>query len=406
MNKDIEKTVTEIRGKFDTSKLSDFITNENAISSNPSVSLGIHIPKWQGPLTIKQFVFGQSNPTYLIIDANNNLSVLRRKPFPNSKLVSKSAHAIEREFFIINGINTLNERSSKKVPVPDTYFLCEDESIIGYVFYVMEYVEGASIKNPDMGDLAPAKKDQLWNSIMDTITAIHSLDADKLIESLPEKHFPQFKKPKSVTGSSASYFERQMKTLAGVSKKQGETVEPIPHFDVITQYILKNAPKDPVKKMLIHGDCKIDNFLFDKQLNKVIAVLDWELCTFGHPLFDLANFLQPFQIPNELNALFFAPLETDVGKENSASLQLIQDKLKLYKQKLGFVWDPNDPSNDPVKKWQVGFLFGLVRLSVISQGIAMRIKKGSASSANAAGFGSLYPYLAELVFGDIRPPKL
>ncbi|CAH6722827.1 hypothetical protein CLIB1444_11S01992 [[Candida] jaroonii] len=401
MNEEIEKTVTKIRSPFDTDSLEKFLTSD--ISQNSQVSLGVEIPKWKAPLTIKQFTFGQSNPTYLIIDGDNKLSVMRKKPSPNAKLVSKSAHAIEREFFILNGINRLNQNTDKKVPIPQTYFLCEDESVIGYVFYVMEFIDGTSIKNPDMTAISDEKRQVLWNSIMETITAIHSLDAEKLIDLLPEKHFPQFKKP---SNKSTSYFERQIKTLAAVSQKQSEVVDPIPDFNKITSYILRNAPKDPTKLSLIHGDCKIDNFIFSKDQTRVIAVLDWELCTFGHPLFDLANFLQNFQLPNQLNRMMFSPLKTQMGIENPESLALIKEKLKLYYEKLGHPWDENDPSNDPLKKWPVGFVFGLTRLSVIAQGIAMRVKKGSASSANATAFGSLYPYLAEICMENINQSHL
>lgn len=400
MDKDIAKTVTEVRNEFDINSLTQFLTNESAINSNSRVSKGLSIPKWEGPLTIKQFVFGQSNPTYLIIDKNNNFSVLRRKPFPNAKLVSKLAHAVEREFFILNGINRLNQGSSKQVPVPNTYLLCEDESIIGYTFYVMEFINGALIKNPDMPNVSPEKKEQLWNSIMDTITAIHSLDAEKLIDLLPEAHFPQFKAAKSAKGG-ASYFERQMKTLSAVSKRQSEVVEPIPDFEQIVNYVLKASPKDPSKRTLIHGDCKIDNFLFDKDLTRVAAVLDWELCTFGHPLFDLGNFFQPFQFPNDLNNILLKPQNTDIGRENPESAKVVQEKLKLYYSKLGYKWDPNDDSNNPVDKWQVGFIFGLVRLSVISQGIAMRVQKGTASSGNAKAAAGLYFLLSSLIMEDM-----
>lgn len=401
MNKDIAKSVTDIRNQFDTQSLEKFLTNRSSITSNSSVSVGHMLPDWQGPLTIKQFVFGQSNPTYLIIDSNNKLAVLRRKPFPNAKLVSKLAHAIEREFFILNGINGLNQHNDKKVSVPDTYLLCEDESVIGYAFYVMEFIEGVLIKNPEMGNLSPEIKNRLWHSIMDTITAIHSLDADKLIDTLPEKHFPQFKASKP--SGSSSYFERQMKTLSAVSKKQSEVVESIPDFDKIVNYILKAAPKDPAKKTLIHGDCKIDNFLFSKDLTRVAAVLDWELCTFGHPLFDLSNFLQPFQFPNQLNARLAGPPDTKIGRENPESLKEIQDRLKLYYTKLGYKWDPNDESNNPIDKWQVGFIFGLARLCVICQGIAMRVKKGTASSANAQAAANLYFVLSPLIMMDMPP---
>lgn len=400
MNKDIEKVVSDIRGQFNTDGLIKFLSNK---IENDAVTLGINTPQWQLPITIKQFTFGQSNPTYLIIDGNNKLSVLRRKPSPNNKLVSKSAHAIEREFFILNGINKLNQTTDRKVPIPDTYLLCEDESIIGYVFYVMEFIEGKAIKNPEMVGIPSDQQEELWSSIMDTLTSIHSLDSAKLIELLPEKHFPQFKKPSDLP---LSYFERQTKTLSNVSNMQTKLVEAIPHFNDISNYILKSAPKDPVKQTLIHGDFKIDNLIFDKNSNRVMAVLDWELCTFGHPLFDLANLLQPFQLPKQLNTMFFSSLEITIGRENPKSLALIEDQLKLYHQKLGWKWNDDDSSNNALDKWTVGFVFGLFRLCVISQGIAMRISKGTASSANAAGAAKLYPLLSRISMDNINTSKL
>lgn len=396
MNKDIEKTITEIRSPLDSSRLSKFLT-EGKYSNK--VTLGLDIPKWKGPFTIKQFVFGQSNPTYLIIDGNGKFAVLRRKPSPNDKLVAKLAHAIEREFFLLNGINHLNEKSPRKVPIPQPYLLCEDESVIGYVFYVMEFIDGAQIKSPEMPGLEQAQKDRLWNAIMETISAIHSLDVEELLHYLPETHFPR-------SNSSSSYFERQVRTLKGVSDRQSKVVDEIPSFDKICQYILKHGPSDPEKKTLIHGDCKIDNLLFDKSFTKVVAVLDWELSTFGHPLFDLANFLTPFQLPSELIQLMSGSSKSKIGKDHPESLAMITSSLKLYYDKLGHPWDKNDPSNNPIDTWNVGFVFGLTRLSVISQGIAMRIQKGSASSANAAGFAMMYPYLANLVMEEINESKL
>ena len=174
----------------------------------------------------------------------------------------------------------------------------------------------------------------------------------------------------------------------------------------IIQKILKSAPKDPVKQTLIHGDFKIDNLIFDKNSNRVMAVLDWELCTFGHPLFDLANLLQPFQLPKQLNTMFFSSLEITIGRENPKSLALIEDQLKLYHQKLGWKWNDDDSSNNALDKWTVGFVFGLFRLCVISQGIAMRISKGTASSANAAGAAKLYPLLSRISMDNINTSKL
>lgn len=399
--------VTEIRSPMDTEGLKKYLSS-NPASSSPkttkgSTSLPIFDPK---NIIFKQFKFGQSNPTYLIEDPTNGSKfVLRRKPSPNDKLVSKSAHAIEREFFILNGINICNKSNSdatRHVPVPDVYLLCEDESVIGYVFYLMQYIDGRQIVNPSLPGIPENEKIEYWNSIMETISSIHSLDTTLLIKHLPANHFPQFqpeKLAKSVGGST--YFQRQIKTLSSVSKLQSKTVKEIPHFEKICSWLLRKAPQDPSKPTLIHGDFKIDNILFDKSSSKIITVLDWELCTFGHPLFDLANFLQPFQLPNELNLLLYKPDKTDMGREASGSIDSVYDNLKIYQQKLGSDWNSHDKSNNAIDNWDVGFVFGLLRLCVISQGIAMRVAKGNASSAEASGYANLYPYLAGLAVETI-----
>lgn len=389
--------ITEIRNSFDTQGLEKYLSN---LSSASHTTFGLNKPNFKLPLTIKQFKFGQSNPTYFITDANGFEFVLRRKPVANDKLVSKSAHAIEREFFMLRGIQVCNESRTKKVPVPDLYLLCEDESVIGYVFYLMEYVKGRQIKNPSMPGMSEAEANLHWNSIMETILAVHSLDPDTLIKELPANHFPQFQ-PEKMAKSSGSYFQRQIRTLSSVANLQSKVVDPIPHFDRICKWLLEHAPNDPSKKSLIHGDFKIDNVLFDVNEPKIVAVLDWELCTFGHPLFDLANFLQPFQLPNQLNLLLYKPDKTDMGIEKPGSLDSIYDKLAIYQSKLGYNWNDKEPSNNASDNWNVGFVFGILRLCVISQGIAMRVAKGSASSGDAAGYAKLYLHLPDLALNTI-----
>lgn len=390
--------VTEVRNSFDTQGLERYLSN---LSNAHHTTFGLNKPNFKLPLTIKQFKFGQSNPTYFITDANGFEFVLRRKPVANDKLVSKSAHAIEREFFMLRGIQVCNKPRTKKVPVPDLYLLCEDESVIGFVFYLMEYVNGRQIKNPSMQGMSESDAKLHWDSIMETILSVHSLDPDTLIKELPANHFPQFQ-PEKMAKSSGSYFQRQIRTLSSVANLQSKVVDPIPHFDQICKWLLEKAPNDPSKKSLIHGDFKIDNVLFDVNEPKIVAVLDWELCTFGHPLFDLANFLQPFQLPNQLNLLLYKPDKTDMGIEKPGSLDSIYDKLAIYQSKLGYNWNDNDPSNNASDNWNVGFVFGLLRLCVISQGIAMRVAKGSASSGDAAGYAKLYLHLPDLALNTIN----
>lgn len=393
--------VTEVRNPIRLSNLEKYLCD---LPQDENTTLGLPFHALSPPFTIKQFKFGQSNPTYYLADSKGREFVLRRKPSPNAKLVSRSAHAIEREFFLLRGIGLLNQTETdtdRKVPVPKVYILCEDESIIGTVFYIMEYISGQQLKNPDMPEIELEEDKQLyWNSIMTTIAAIHHLDGETLIKHLPAKHFPQFQNVEKL--KSSSYFKRQIKTLGGVHQGQLKVVDPIPYFDDICQWLAKNAPKDPAHLTLIHGDFKIDNILFNPRTKTVNTVLDWELSTFGHPLFDLSNFLQPFQFPNKLNKMFFYPAKTDVGNENPRSAHISQDKLKLYYERYGEPWDPRDLSNNPIDLWLVGYVFGLLRLCVISQGIALRVKKGVASSGNAEGYAGLYPYLSQLAIEGMK----
>ncbi|KAG7194194.1 uncharacterized protein KQ657_004904 [Scheffersomyces spartinae] len=377
---------------LDVGKLEQYL---KAPTHNSQTVLGLTPIEFVSPITVKQFRFGQSNPTYYLKDANGREAVLRRKPIQNSKLVSKSAHAVEREFYLLRGIGIANQKNARKVPIPQTYLLCEDELVIGYVFYVMEFINGKAIKVPEMPGIPEEQQLKYWDSIMETLAAIHSLDAVELIKTLPATHFPQFQLDKVEKLSSSTYFERQVRTMLAVSKKQSQTVDPIPHFDFICQWILNRAPQDPNNLTLVHGDFKIDNLLFDDE--KVVTVLDWELCTFGHPIFDLSNFLQSYDLPKDLNAMFYNDPDVQVGKELKQSTEKLARELRLYQSKYGrSTWKDNDPKNNPLDLWPVGFVFGLLRLCVISQGIAMRSKGGTASSAQAQAFGLMYPFLADL----------
>lgn len=386
--------VTEIRNPLDVLRLVNFLSKipENIVK-------GRKVPQFATPLSVKQFAFGQSNPTYLIIDNHGKHYVLRRKPMANGKLVLKLAHAIEREFYILNAISHCNDtvEARRRVPVPDVYLLCEDESVLGCVFYLMECIEGRLLKRADMPEIPAESQDKYWAAVMQTVAAIHSLDYKILAQHLPAKHFPNVAKA-SQNKPQFLYFQRQIKTLKQMEALQAKAVDPIPHFDAIIDWVIQHAPNDPSSQMLIHGDCKIDNLLFHPTEPRVIAVLDWELCTVGHPLFDLANLLQPFEFPNKLNRIVYRSNTATIGREESSSSRKLKKLLEMYTQNLGNQWDLLNPTNNPIDQWRLGTVFGFLRLCVISQGIGMRMKNGAASSASAATFGSLYIYLSELAY--------
>lgn len=393
-------SLTPIRNPLDVSRLRRFLASVpgNAVLGSAPLPSFPSVDK----LEVQQFKFGQSNPTYLVFDpVTGHKFVLRRKPLPNAKLVSKLAHAVEREFYMLRGIARCNESHLKKVPVPHVYLLCEDESVVDYVFYLMEFVDGRHIINPALPGIPKDQHHRYWLLIMDTIAAIHSLDYKQLVQLLPAEHFPQFQPDKLKKGGPL-YFERQIKTLTGVANLQLKTVDPIPDYNKIAQWLLKHAPPDPAQVTLIHGDFKIDNVVFAHDSPKIIAVLDWELCTFGHPIFDLANFLQPYGFPSSANQMLYRTKNADIGRDLPGVDNIVRSHLSLYHEKLGHPWN-DDPSINAHNYWDAGFVFGLLRLCVISQGIAMRAAKGSASLAEAATYGGLYPALAGLALETIEP---
>lgn len=335
------------------------------------------------PLNVKQFKFGQSNPTYLVTDSKGTKAVLRKKPTSNKKLISKTAHAIEREFFMLASIKNINNEKSlgaKPVPVADVFLLCEDEQHIDAVFYVMKFVKGRIFHDPSFPTLkADGERAKYWDSVLETAASIHSIPSDALFSQLPDRFF---KKPDP--NPKFSYFERQVKSLTKIQSLQAKDVDPIPYFDEISKYLLRTAPKDPKVPSLIHGDFKIDNFVFHPTEPKIIAVLDWELCTNGHPLFDLANVLQPFCMPTSLNK-FFAKFDIEQDDE------LVKTVLDGYEEKAKPEWDIQ-------KLWNTALVFGLYRVAVISQGIAQRVVRGSASSETAKVTAGMYPHVGELAF--------
>ncbi|SAM02173.1 hypothetical protein [Absidia glauca] len=222
------------------------------------------------------------NPTYLLKDGNQQQYVLRKKP-PGA-LLSKTAHAIEREYRIINALGQHTD-----VPVPKVYALCEDDSVIGTPFYVMEFLKGRIFEDVRMLSLSYEDRKKCWFSALETLAKLHQVDFKAIgLESY---------------GRNSGFYERQMKSLHRVSsaqasvvdKETGEKVQELPRLDEMFAWFKKNQPKD--KATIVHGDFKIDNVVFHPTECRVIGILDWELSTIGHPLSDLANLLQPFYIP-------------------------------------------------------------------------------------------------------------
>ena len=228
------------------------------------------IEDYAGPLEVKRFKGGQSNPTYQLITPGRRY-VLRRKP-PGKLL--PSAHAVDREFRMISALHGTG------FPVPKPYVLCEDESIVGTMFYVMEMVEGRILWDLELPGFEPAERGALYDAMIQTLAHFQSLDYREMgLEGF---------------GKTEDYFARQIHRW-GKTYVASETTK-IADMDRLNEWLPANIPEDNAVS-LIHGDYRMDNMIFHPTEPRVVAALDWELSTFGHPLGDFTYHLCPWLIP-------------------------------------------------------------------------------------------------------------
>ncbi|VVT51375.1 uncharacterized protein SAPINGB_P003075 [Magnusiomyces paraingens] len=330
------------------------------------------------PFTLQQFGFGQSNPSYQVKDALGRKYVLRKKP--PGKLVSKTAHAVDREYAMLKA---LYEIFNGDIPVPRVICLCQDPDVIGSDFYMMEFVKGRIFHYPTLPDLSPKDRRECWQSAVKTLAKLHSVDPRKL--------------PPIFTKRLESHYPRQLGSLSAVAKAQaavtdidtGKTVGPIPQFEEIVKWMAQHMPKERVT--IVHGDYKIDNLIFHPTENKVIAILDWELCTVGHPLADLGNLMQPFSWPESLFGEGFGLQDTAAPLPQG--LPTVQENLELYTSLTGY---------DASKDWTFAIVSAHFRLSVIAHGIKARVARKQASSENAAKHAESVGTLARLAIEEIE----
>lgn len=365
---DTEADLGEVRHSIDLASL------ENYLVSN--------FPKeFASPFVLKQFGFGQSNPSYQIVDGQGRKYVLRKKP--PGKLVSKTAHAVDREFYMLKAL-----KENTDVPVPRVICLCQDEKIIGTDFYIMEFVTGRIFHAPSFPGLTPEDRRECWQGALTAIATLHAVDPTAI------------GLPKMFTKRMESHFPRQLVTLSKVAEAQaavtdvdtGKAVGQIPGAEQVVAWMGKHIP--PERVSIVHGDYKIDNLIFHPTENRVIAILDWELCTIGHPLADLGNLLSPYAWPESMLGKGVGFLGT--SEPLPAGLPTLEENLVFYSKISG--WDPR-PS------WPFAIVSAHYRLSVICHGIKARVARRQASSANAARFAELLPALAQLATDEIQKYK-
>ncbi|OJJ47894.1 hypothetical protein ASPZODRAFT_131494 [Penicilliopsis zonata CBS 506.65] len=316
-----------------------------------------NVPGIKTPLDVKQFSFGQSNPTYLLTGADGQKSVLRKKP-PGA-LLSKTAHMVEREYKIIHALETTD------VPVPKAYCLCQDSDVIGTPFYIMEFLDGRMFTDPAMPGISPGDRTALWRAAIETLATFHRVNPQAV-------GLERFGKP-------SGFYDRQIATFTSVSRAQAqavdvETKEPVgelPHFADMVQFFSNKTTQPRDRGTLVHGDYKIDNMVFHKTEPRVIGILDWEMATVGHPLSDLCNLTSPYFLEStEHQSKDFQPGAVP-------GIPRREDCIRWYTAAAG--WDPT-----PEVLW--GDAFFAFRSSVIMQGIAARYALRQASSARAVQY--------------------
>ncbi|KAL2374934.1 hypothetical protein RJ035_002199 [Blastomyces gilchristii] len=335
--------------------------------------LNHHVPAVKTPLDLKQFGFGQSNPTYLITAADGQKHVLRKKP--PGKLLSKTAHRVEREYEIIHALEQTD------VPVPRTVCLCEDDSVIGTAFYIMEFLDGRMFTDPAMPGVSPRDRTELWKDAARTLAKFHRVDP----KSIGMEKF----------GRAGGFYDRQISTFSVISKTQAQAVDvdtkipvgDIPHFNDMVRFFSNKATHPRDRSTFVHGDYKIDNMVFHKTENRVIGVLDWEMATIGHPLSDLANLVSPYA------HVAGAPGNTSFSPDSIPGLPTRDDVMRWYSEAAG--WDPRAEMT-----W--GDAFHGFRGSVIMQGIAARYALRQASSARASEYAEQMRPFALATWDKVR----
>jgi aminoglycoside phosphotransferase (APT) family kinase protein len=314
-----------------------------------------HVDGFRGPLLSTKFKGGQSNPTYLI-DAASGKYVLRRKP-PGQLLAS--AHAVDREFRVLSALH------GSAVPVAAPLHLCRDESVIGSMFYLMQYVDGRIFWDPSLPEIARDQRAAYYEALIGTMAALHQVDVTAV-------GLADYGKP-------GNYFARQIARW-GEQYRASET-QSIPAMDALIDKLPARCPADDGVVALAHGDYRIDNLMFDPVQPRVIAVVDWELSTLGHPLADLGYFCMALRLPRNPALPGLAGLDrVELGIPDEDAI------LRRYTELTGRPM-PAD--------WPFVLAFSFFRLAAIAQGVAKRAQQGNASSEKAIQAGQMTALLAK-----------
>jgi aminoglycoside phosphotransferase (APT) family kinase protein len=330
----------------------------------PLESLGLylekHLPGFQALRSATKFNSGQSNPTYLL-EARSGRYVLRRKP--HGALLA-SAHAVDREYRVISALAATN------VPVPKALLLCTDDSVIGSMFYVMEFLDGRTLWDHALPDFSMEQRSRIYEELNRVLAALHSVD----IAAVGLTDY----------GRAGNYYSRQISRW--VRQYRASETGNSHSMEKLISWLEGNVPPEDGRRCLVHGDYRLDNVMFHRHEKRAIAVLDWELSTLGHPFADLAYQCAQWRFPHD------AELMPGLGGVDRRALGIPTEEeyVAMYCRRTGV---------DNIHHWNFYLAISYFRLAAICQGVYKRGLDGNASSTLATQYGDLAEYIARTACG-------
>lgn len=322
--------------------------------------LTAQVSGFSGPASASKFAGGQSNPTFKISTPNKEY-VLRRQP-PGKLL--KSAHAVDREYRVMDALKNTD------VPVPEVMHLCEDTSVIGSMFYIMEYKAGNIYWAAALPEIETnQQRAAMYDEMNRVLAALHQVNVEEV--GLADY------------GRPGNYFERQLERWT--KQYKASEMGTIPEMDALIDWLQTHLPADDGKVSLVHGDYRLDNMIFAPDNSQVIAVLDWELSTLGHPYADLAYQCMQLRLPaREDKKVMSGLLGLDA---QSLGIPTEQEYVAKYCERMGI---------NQIENWSFYLAFSFFRLAAIAQGVAKRAADGNASNKRAAEVGKMVQPMAQM----------